>query len=334
MDREAFIVTGSAGRIGKEIIKQLEKKGEVFGFDLASDFPVNLGSEESIQKGLDRIGQRKISSVIHLAAYYSFKEETSPLYDEITVRGTERLLKALQRFEVEQFIFTSTMLVHAPTKPGEAVSEESPVIPKWSYPQSKVKAEEKIRLCRGNIPTVILRIAGVYDDDCHSIPISHQIQRIYEKKLESHFFAGDLSHGSAFVHMDDLVNAMVLCVEKRKTLPVESVFLIGEEKTHSYDALQRKISQLLFGKEMRTFSIPKPLARFGAWLQGLLPFGKEPFIKPWMIALADDHYELNIQRAKKLLGWSPKKDLETTLKKMIHDLQKDEKAWYKKNGLQ
>jgi len=38
----------------------------------------------------------RIASGIHLAAYYDFSGEPSPLYDEITVRGTERLLRALQ----------------------------------------------------------------------------------------------------------------------------------------------------------------------------------------------------------------------------------------------
>lgn len=41
----------------------------------------------------------KIASVVHLAAYYDFLGKPSDLYDKITVKGTERLLKFLQDFE-------------------------------------------------------------------------------------------------------------------------------------------------------------------------------------------------------------------------------------------
>jgi nucleoside-diphosphate-sugar epimerase len=37
----------------------------------------------------------------------------------------------------------------------------------------------------------------------------------------------------------------------------------------------------------------------------VLPGIDEPFIKPWMIPHADDHFELDITRARELLGWQP-----------------------------
>ena len=345
MDKKVIIVTGSCGRIGTQVVKRLGEKYSIVGFELlkaiyASEkeelVPVDLSSDESVHQAFTHIRHfygNRISSVIHLAAYYSFAEQHSDLYDKITVQGTERLLNALKDFEVEQFIFTSTMLIHDPTEPGRPITEDSPIIPKWDYPISKVKTEKKIRELRGNIPTVILRVAGVYDDYCHSIPISHQIQRIYEKQLESHLFAGDYCHGASFVHMDDLIDSIALAVEKRKELPEETVLLIGEDQTMSYDEMQREISKLLFNKEIETYSVPKPIAKVGSWLQCHNPLQKKPFIRPWMIDLADDHYELNIDRARKLLGWNPKHSIQKTLPIMISALLKDPIKWYKGNQL-
>ena len=34
--------------------------------------------------------------------------------------------------------------------------------------------------------------------------------------------------------------------------------------------------------------------------------GEKPFVKPFMVELADDHYELDISRAQALLGWAPR----------------------------
>ncbi len=343
--RDVVIVTGSCGRIGRQIVKRLGKDYSVVGFELlkaiyASDqeelVPVDLSSDESVAQAFNHIRHfygHRISSVIHLAAYYSFKEKESPLYEKITVKGTERLLNALASFEVEQLIFTSTMLLHAPTEPGKPITEDSPLMGTWGYPASKIETEKLICAKRGKIPAVIMRVAGVYDDFCHSIPISNQIQRIYEKKLEARLFSGNIHHGASFVHMDDLVCALELAVRKRKELTEELTVLIGEPKTMSYDEMQRKISNLIHHKEFKTFRIPKPFAKIGAWIECHIPSDHKPFIQPWMVDYADDHYELNIDRARKTLSWSPKNSIDKTLPKMVDALLKDPVNWYQENGL-
>lgn len=344
-EKGVILVTGSCGRIGAAVVKRLGKDYRMVGFELLKAFyasaneelvPCDISSDESVHQALAHIKNfygSHITAVIHLAAYYSFSQEHLELYDKITVEGTRRLLRGLQNFTVDQFIFSSTMLVHAPTEPGQKITEESPIDPTWAYPASKVKTEAVIHEERKNIPTVILRISGVYDDDCHSIPISNQIQRIYENQFNAHVFAGDISHGASFMHMDDLVDAIVACVNKRKELPAELVLLLGEDKAYSYDYLQRRISTLVDGKEFSTHTLPKPLAKVGAWVENHAPFMEATFIQPWMIDRADDHYDIDISKAKKFLNWEPKHDLDKTLPTMINDLKADPIGWYKKNGL-
>jgi UDP-glucose 4-epimerase len=178
-----------------------------------------------------------------------------------------------------------------------------------------------------------LRISGVYDDECHSIPLSQQIQRIYEKQFNARVFAGHTDHGSDYIHMEDLVDAIMQCVHLRKQLPNPLVLLIGEGKTYSYDFLQKRISELLYGSEITTHSLPKSIAKFGAWVEKATTPKEEQFIQPWMIVLADDHYDLDISKAKKILTWEPKHSLERTLPLFIQSLKNDPIAWYHKNGL-
>lgn len=342
--REVVLITGCSGRIGFKAAERFSNKYAVVGFDiiLVGQLPhvefvmVDIASDESVKEGLEYVRNkygRKIASVIHLAAYYSFEGGSYSNYERITVKGTERLLKGLQDFEVEQFIFSSTMLVHAPCEPGQKMNEDWKVDPKWAYPRSKVETEALIHKMRGNIPVVIMRIAGVYDDHCHSIPLSNQIQRIYENQLESHLFPGDLTHGSSFIHMDDLIEALWLAVEERKSLPNELVLLIGEPETMSYEALQRAFGRLIHGKEWKTWHVPKTFAKCGAWLQDHLPFLPKSFVKPWMIDLADDNYTLDISRAKQYLDWEPKRSLRATLPLMVQELKRDPIAWYDENKL-
>ena len=52
-----------------------------------------------------------------------------------------------------------------------------------------------------------------------------------------------------------------------------------------------------------------------------------------MIDLADEHYELDISKAERVLSWKPRHSLDKTLPVMIADLKEDPIAWYRKNGL-
>lgn len=340
--KEVVLVTGGSGLIGSRLIERLQDEYQVIGLDRSGNpYPpekaeyigFDITDEKSITMALNRIRYaygRKIASVVHLAAYYDFSGKPSPLYDEVTVKGTEKLLLALQDFEVGQFVFSSTNLIYKPVKPGQKINEDCPLEPNWDYPESKVDTEEIIHQKRGAIPAVILRLAGVYDEQGNSIPITHQIQRIYEKTLTSYFYSGDVSHGNVFLHLDDLMTALVKTIEKRNELPDDIAINIAEPVTPSYEELQDRIGLLIHGKEWETFEIPKPLAKAGAWAQDLV---SDPFIRPWMIDRADDHYELDISRAKRLLGWEPQHNLMDTLPAMIESLKADPLAWYRKNKL-
>ena len=85
---------------------------------------------------------------------------------------------------------------------------------------------------------------------------------------------------------------------------------------------------------IRSKPSPKVLAKAGAWVQDKLPLGEEPFIKPWMIDLADDHYELDITRARQLLGWEPRHRLRDTLPKMVEALKRDPVKFYNDHELE
>jgi len=176
------------------------------------------------------------------------------------------LLRLLQDFKVEQFIFSSTTLVQASSRHGVRVNEDSPldIPPKWAYPKSKIETENLIHAERGNIPIVILRIAGVYDDLCHSIPFALQIQRIYERDPVAYFSPGDPSTGrQPYLHNDDVVDAILLAFARRKELPPEVTLLIGETESLSYDELQRAFGRLIHGVEWNTWAIPRLAAKIG-----------------------------------------------------------------------
>ena len=349
--KDVIVITGIGGFLGLSLSKALAQEYRVIGLDRESEcsrypdcVPCDLTSDSSVKKAMDELRKRfggLFVSVIHLSGYYDFTGEPNPLYEEVNVKGTRRLLQALQDFEVGQFIYASTMLVHAPTEPGVPITEDWPLQPKWAYPQSKLETEEIVHNEHGAIPYVLPRIAGVYTDHVQPPTLAHQIQRIYERQLTSRFFSGVISHGQSFIHIDDLLDAIVRIVRRRNELPTETSLLLGEPSTMGYEALQNELGFLIHGETWQTETLPKILAKTGARLQQQMEIvipdsidkGIKPFIKPFMVDLADDHYELDISRARKLLDWEPKHSLRDALPAIVKELKADPLSWYKRNKL-
>lgn len=345
------LITGAAGNIGRSLADALSDAYAIVGLDREgseADFPlisVDLTVEDSVRHALATFrhdyGDR-IASVIHLAAFFDFSGEDNPLYESVNVDGTRHLLRALQDFEVEQFVYSSTMLVHAPGKPGEPIDEHQPIEPGWAYPKSKAAAETAIAEEHGHIPYVLLRLAGLYDERTSVPTLANQIARIHGRDFQSHFYSGSTRAGQAMVHREDMLDAFRRTVDRRHELPPDIAILIGEPEAMGYEALQDELGYLIHGVEdWPTLRLPKAAAAVGAWVQDkfepvipdALDQGEPPFIKPFMVAMADDHYELDIKRARELLGWEPRHRLKDRLAGMIEVLKEDPAAWYKANAI-
>src|SRR5918996_3263161 len=348
-DRPIVVITGVAGAIGTALARALEPDYTVVGLDLdcggaAVDcIEIDLTSGDSVELALRKFRERygsRIASVVHLAAYFDFTGEDHPLYDKVNVEGTRRLLRALRAFQVGQLVYSGTMLVHAPGEPGERIDEQSPIAPKWAYPESKAATEAVIREEHGGIPYVLLHLAGLYDDRTAVLTLAHQIARIYERGVKSHLYSGDLGTGQAFVHKDDMIDAFRRTIDRREQLPDDVTILIGEPDAMSYGALQEAIGRLVHGEDdWATIAVPKSLAKTGAWLEeasepvvpDAIDQGEKPFIRPFMVDMADDHYALDIARARKLLGWEPRYRLRARLTHLVQALKDDPEGWYKAN---
>lgn len=350
-DKPVILITGSSGNLGRSIGDALSDQYQIVGLDRSdkgSNYPTfkaDFSSDTSVELALRELATTygdNIASVIHLVAYFDFTGEDHPLYRQVNVEGTRRLLQGLQRFKVEQFIYGSTMLVHAACRPGERIDENQPIDARWAYPKSKAEAEAVVRAEHGHIPYVMLRLAGVYDERSMVPTLAHQIARVYEKDFQSFFYAGSTLVGQSMLHRDDMLDAFKRTVERRAQLPAGATMLIGEADALGFDALQDELGYLMHGVEdWPTLELPKPVAAVGAWAQGqLAPLvpdfidgGATPFIRPFMISMADHHYALNTTHARDLLGWEPKHQLKKELHWIVSALKDDPVGWYAANGL-
>lgn len=343
MAKNNVLITGISGLLGEAITERLQGDYNIIGLDLNPPeadikfYQTDLTNRNSVKESLQRIKQDGIenfASIIHLAAYYDFTGEPSPLYEKLTVNGTETLLEELKdnKIKYEQFLFSSTHLVAESVDRGELITEDSPLKAEWDYPQSKIDAEKIIEEKCEDGKSVLLRISGAYDEQGHSPPITQQMRRIFEKQLESYLYPGDPEKGQPFVHIKDITSAVQLCVEKREELKSKEIFYVAETELLSYRDLQTRIGQLMYGKKWGPFPIPKFVAKLGAWFKNVWDKEKN-FIKPWMIDLTEAHYPVSNKRLREKLGWEPKYRLYEVLPKMVSFLKQNPAQWYKINDL-
>ncbi|NMH59232.1 vitamin K epoxide reductase family protein [Alteromonas ponticola] len=350
-EQSVVLITGASGDVGASLCESLKQSHYVIGLDIkpcdAADQSIecDFTSRDSVKLALHKIAeqhQMHFVAVIHLAAYFDFTGDDHPLYTKLNVDGTRYFLEELQQYQVERFIYASTMLVHEAGVPGQKLTEDSPIDPGWAYPQSKAEAEQAIRASHGKIPYIILRMAGLYDEQSAVPTLSHQIARIYERQLKSWLYSGDSQAGQAFLHKEDMIDLFNRAIEKRQSLPEETVLLAGESEVMSYQALQNRIGQIIYGeREWTTIIVPEFVAKPGAWVEehaepvipDAIDHGEKPFIRPFMIDLSSDHYEMDNSKAQTLLGWQPQHSIYEGIKDLIVNLKSDPAAWYKRNGI-
>lgn len=343
-NRPVIVVTGSSGYLGAAVVRRLHERYRVVGLDRSSPphpphqaecVCFDITDQASVDTALARVrlayGDR-IAACVHLAAYFDLTGEENPAYDAVTLEGTKRLLKGLQEFELEQFVFASTMLAHAPTEPGRPINEDHPFDPKLPYRASKVRTEKMLREERGREKLVMMRPAGIFDDEGHSTFLAHQVARIYEERISGKVYPGDLSRGQAFLHLDDLLDAVDRIVDRRADLPDVFPVLLGEKNPMPFGELQRLIGRELHGRDWITWNVPPRLAKLGTWIENKV-FGEKAFIRAWMVDISSDHYELDLGAAKEHLGWTPQHGLREDMPRILRNLKDDPFAWYRKNGL-
>lgn len=344
--KEVIVISGCSGRTGTRVAhKFADPRFYVVGLDIVPPkisttnfefIACDISSVKQVKSAMDRIREKygsHIASIVHLASYFKPSGASWQMYENVTVKGSDNLIEAALTFQTEQFLFASSLLVYVPCEPGQKINEHWPVAPSWDFPRSKLLAEELLKNRHGQIPLCIMRRACTYDDGCHSLPLSQQIQRIYERQSTALFFPGNLTHGTAYVHSDDLADAIWLAVQRRFGLPKEITLIVAEPETVSYGELQKVIGLLCYGEECHTWSLPKWVAKLVLRVFQKTPFLPKLDIQEWMIDRADDNYSCDISFIQDKLGWAPKHTFRQTLPKIIAALKENPLAWYRENGL-
>ncbi len=266
-----ILVTGGAGYIGSHICKSLARAGYV---------PVTLdnlcnGNPWSVRWGpmvkadiadpftlAEMIGQYRIESVVHCAAYaYVGESMRDPgKYFENNVARSIRMLETLIENGVRQLVFSSSCAVYG--IPEELpIRENVPTRPVNPYGESKLfieKALDWYARARG-LRSVSLRyfnaagadpggeIGEWHDPETHLIPLA--ISAALGEREQFEIFGTDYPtpDGTAvrdYSHVSDLADAHVLAVQRLESGGANDIFNLGAGAGHSVQDIVAAIERV------------------------------------------------------------------------------------------
>ena len=311
------MVTGAAGFIGSNLTVELLRRGHsVIAFDdLSQGTMLNLGSVVDHERFSFRQGDvRDVQAtadaaigadvIVHLAAYKI--PRYTDAYDTLMINGlgSETIAQTAARTGAK-IVAASTSDVYGknPVTPFREDMDSvigNPHVKRWAYAISKMFEEQLLLAChdRFGVDVVLLRFFGGYGPHQNLTwwggPQAVFIeQALDDKPIPLH---GDGSQTRSFTYVSDHVDGIVAAVESNAADNL--VVNLG----HEHETSIRELGELVWRLARGDGSEPKlefvPYATLGSYedVERRVP---------------------DITRARELLGFEPKVDLETGLRETI-----------------
>lgn len=312
-----ILVTGGCGYIGSHFVKFLQQNSDhkVIVFDNLSrghresinndvDFEkIDLLNPSEIEIGLSKY---KIDAVVHFAAFAYVGEsvEDPGLYYTNNVTGSINLIKAINKAGIKKFIFSSTCSLYG--NPNQVpISESEPTKPINPYAQTKLMIEKVLADfdLSHNLKYAALRyfnaagadfegeIGESHDPEPHLIPIV--LQTALGKREHIKIFGDDYNTPDGtcirdYIHVYDLADAHLKALEYLVRGENSDFFNLGTGDGNSVKELIDKAREVT-GKEIKSVIAER---RAG-----------DP-----AVLVADN------KKAKNILGWNPKYNLDDIIK--------------------
>ncbi len=238
---QKVIVTGGAGFIGSHVVDTLIKQGiEVIILDnLSTGKKENINPKATFIKcdlTKDKPLFRDVDVIFHLAAtpqvQYSMENPT----DNNNIDSLINILELSKKSGVKRFIFSSSSSVYG--NPNYVpINENHPTNPLSPYALHKLVGEQYCKLYSEvyDLDTVCLRYFNAYGDRMPNKGAYRSVISIFKEqhsKKQPLNIVNDGEQRRDYVHVNDIVNANILCANSTKKLNGD-IFNVGTGKSYS-----------------------------------------------------------------------------------------------------
>lgn len=309
------LVTGASGFVGTALCRHLQQRGTVVRRALRSA-PAAGATQDWIATG-ELSGEQDWSDalagcteVVHLAARVHVMSDTAaePLaeFRRVNVDGTLNLARQAARSGVRRFVFVSSIKVNGEaTAPGRPFREDQPAAPLDAYGVSKHEAEQGLRALgqETGMEIVIVRPPLVYGPGVRAN--FRALARAVQKGLPLPLAMVD--NRRSLVGLDNLVDFLSLCL--RHPAAAGQTFLVSDGEDLSTAQLVRRMASAL-GRRALLLPVPP------AMLVGLAALAG----KREMARRLCDNLQVDIGKARGLLGWTPPCGVDQQMAAALSDL--------------
>ena len=317
------LVTGANGFTGSHLVKALAQRGDqVVAFvrqssDLSrlAGCPIELVYGNITDPEAVRQAMQGVDWVFHTAAYVELGLVDGALMEQVNVDGTRTVLEAAQAAGISKMVYCSTIGVYGDTQ-GQAIDEtfkRTQTDFSSAYDRTKYRAQELVdQFAAAGLPVVSVMPSGIFgSDDPHFGPV---MQTFLRGKLKL-WAGGDRITG--IVHVDDLVQAMVLAAEQAPT-GAHYIISAGDLSTRDmFQLLSREsgISAPAEAPELLVRIVGNLLDPIGRLLHWQPPISRER-----VHYIYDRCVRVQATKAQQDLGWQPR-SVETVLRQIVQELR-------------
>lgn len=140
-----ILITGINGFVGNNFTNSWSKSHTIYGLDIHQ--PEKEGVERTF--GWDELGKiPPVDAIVHLAgkAHDTKKRSEAAEYSAVNTGLTQKIFDYFIESNARKFIFFSSVKAAADSVPGDVLTEEVVPAPVGPYGESKIRAEEYIRV--------------------------------------------------------------------------------------------------------------------------------------------------------------------------------------------
>jgi nucleoside-diphosphate-sugar epimerase len=329
MKDKKILVTGGGGFLGKAIVKKLLERGcAVSSFSRGYYPELNALNVSQIQgdltdkKAVDAAIAGK-DIVYHVAA----KSGSAGLWGRskdffnVNVTGTQYVIDACVRHNVDQLIYTSSPSVIFDDKDKENVDESAPYSTHFQspYPESKAEAEKRVvKAAQKGLPAVVLRPHIIWGPEDPFLPRIVERAGRLKKIGPSHTLVDT-------IYIDNAADAHLLASEKLYENPSLSgniYFVAQGEPIHTWDMIDTYLD--IVGLPRIKGRISFRTAYTIGWIiesfYRLFRIKSEPPMTRFIATEVSTSHYFDLTKIKTELGYEPEISMEEGFKRM--------KQWY------